>query len=198
MSAVLCLPVCLCVFAAASRGQAPHGNASIPLWLVLACRLRARSVWRPGALAWVRLFFVLPAGAGGWGVAAGPAPASLSGAAVLPGGGRIIPSASGGLRPAPPRLAGPWGGWGDRAGFAPWLPCSLFWGAACGSLPSPPFVAGAFLSGVRVRSGSWGSPVRRVRPAAGGPAWRGGGGGRGPANRPPGGFDRLSPSLCPP
>ena len=29
MSAVLCLPACLCVSAAASRGQAPHGNASL-------------------------------------------------------------------------------------------------------------------------------------------------------------------------
>ena len=28
MSAVLCLPACLRVSAAASRGQAPHGNAS--------------------------------------------------------------------------------------------------------------------------------------------------------------------------
>ena len=28
MSAVLCLPACLCVSPAASRGQAPHGNAS--------------------------------------------------------------------------------------------------------------------------------------------------------------------------
>ena len=28
MSAVLCLPACLCVSAAASCGQAPHGNAS--------------------------------------------------------------------------------------------------------------------------------------------------------------------------
>ena len=28
MSAVLCLPACLCVSAAASHGQAPHGNAS--------------------------------------------------------------------------------------------------------------------------------------------------------------------------
>ena len=26
MSAVLCLPACLCMSAAASRGQAPHGN----------------------------------------------------------------------------------------------------------------------------------------------------------------------------
>ena len=29
MSAVLCLSACLCVSAAASRGQAPHGNASL-------------------------------------------------------------------------------------------------------------------------------------------------------------------------
>ena len=29
MSAVLCLPGCLCVSTAASRGQAPHGNASL-------------------------------------------------------------------------------------------------------------------------------------------------------------------------
>ena len=28
VSAVLCLPACLCVSTAASRGQAPHGNAS--------------------------------------------------------------------------------------------------------------------------------------------------------------------------
>ena len=31
MSAVLCLPACLRVSAAASRGQAPHGNASVLL-----------------------------------------------------------------------------------------------------------------------------------------------------------------------
>ena len=31
MSAVLCLPACLCVSPAASRGQAPHGNASVPV-----------------------------------------------------------------------------------------------------------------------------------------------------------------------
>ena len=29
MSAVLCLPACLCVSTAASSGQAPHGNASV-------------------------------------------------------------------------------------------------------------------------------------------------------------------------
>ena len=31
MSAVLCLPACLCVSTAASRGQALHGNASLLL-----------------------------------------------------------------------------------------------------------------------------------------------------------------------
>ena len=36
MSAVLCLPDCLCVSAAASRGQAPHVNASVcPLGALL-------------------------------------------------------------------------------------------------------------------------------------------------------------------
>ena len=30
MKAVLCLPACSRVSAAASRGQAPHGNASVP------------------------------------------------------------------------------------------------------------------------------------------------------------------------
>ena len=39
MSAVLCLPACLCVSAAASRGQAPHGNASVPREL---CKGRTR------------------------------------------------------------------------------------------------------------------------------------------------------------
>ena len=29
MSAVLCLPACLCLSTAASQGQAPHGNASV-------------------------------------------------------------------------------------------------------------------------------------------------------------------------
>ena len=65
-----------------------------------------------------------------------------------------------------------------------------------GGRPSPPLVAGEFLPGVRVQTGSPGSRVRRVRPAAGGPAWRGGGGG--PSTPPPGGSNRPGPSLCPP
>ena len=46
-------------------------------------------------------------------------------------------------------------------------------GAACGPLPSPPFVAGTSFPGVRIPPGSWDNPGRRVRPAAGGSAWRG-------------------------
>ena len=38
MSAVLCLPACLCVSAAASRGQAPHGNPSMASVRRLASR----------------------------------------------------------------------------------------------------------------------------------------------------------------
>ena len=34
MSVVLCLPAHLCVSTAASRGQAPHGNASVRFWIL--------------------------------------------------------------------------------------------------------------------------------------------------------------------
>ena len=49
-------------------------------------------------------------------------------------------------------------------------PLLTLWGVACGSLPSPPFVTGAFPPGVRVQLRSRGCPVRQVRPA-----WRGAG-----------------------
>ena len=60
---------------------------------------------------------------------AGPAPASLRGAAVLPEGGGTVPSASAGLdgqRPRGPR-AGEEGG-GTGGGVAQWLPASPLWG----------------------------------------------------------------------
>ena len=98
----------------------------------------------------------------------GPCSGPLSGTAVLPGGGGTIPPASGGCRPAPPRLAGRWGGLGGGVCAAASL--LSVWGAACGSLPCPPLVAGAFPPGMRVESGSRGRPVHRVRPA-----WQGGG-----------------------
>ena len=89
---------------------AMEGVAPIPFRCVLACCLWARSVWRPGVLAWVRWPIVVPPGAGGRGVGAGPAPASLPGAAVLPGGGGITASASGGLGAGVPVACGSVGG----------------------------------------------------------------------------------------
>ena len=47
MSAVLCLPACLPVSAAASRGQAPHGNASKAF--------HRRGVTHPSRATWGRL-----------------------------------------------------------------------------------------------------------------------------------------------
>ena len=102
------------------------------------------------------------------GVEAGPAaPPPPPGTAVLPVGEETVPSALGGVggrRPHGPRVGGgEWGeGGGSRRGSPP-------------PSPDPPFVAGASPPGVRVRPGSWGSPGRHARPAAGGSAWRGGG-----------------------
>ena len=156
-----------------------EGVAPIPLSFVLARLLWARSLRHPGALARVHLLPAVPVGVGGWGGGAGRAPAPLTGAAVPPGGGGIIPSASGGWGPAPLRLAGGRGGWGG-GGAVPY--------------PAPPLVVGAFCPGVRVRSGSRGSPVHRVRPA-----WRGWVGRRGgPWTAPPGApSDRNPPSALP-
>ena len=57
-------------------------------------------------------------------------------------------------------------------GVAPRPPCSPSGGRPAVPYPACPLVVGAFPPGVRVRSGSRGRPVHRVRPA-----WRGGGGG---------------------
>ena len=172
---------------------AMEGVASIPLRFVPACCLRARSVWRPCVLARVRLSIAAPQGASSWGVEAGPAPASLPGAAVLPGGRGDHPHRlGGGAGPAPPWLASRWGGLGGQGGngtVAPHLP--PLWGAACGPLPSPPFVTGASPPGVRVPSGSWSSPGCWVQHGAGGgggaaceaPSRRGGQGAGGPGGR---------------
>ena len=108
---------------------ASEGVAPIPLRFVLACCPRARSVWRPCVLARVRLSIAVPAGAGGWGLEAGPAPVSLPGAVVLFRGGGTVPSASGGgggggRRPRGPRAG--WGGGGDRGG------------GSCRGSPPPP------------------------------------------------------------
>ena len=130
-----CLGPFLCLLWAGNKAGvlgvalAMEGVAPTPLRFMLACCSRARSVWRPCVLARVRLSIAVPAGAGGWGVEAGPAPASLLGAAVLLGAGGTVPSASGGAGGlAPPWPAGRWGGWRDRGGVAPWLPASSLWG----------------------------------------------------------------------
>ena len=152
--------------------------APMPLRFVLACCPRARSLWQPGVVARLSLSIVVSVAAGSWGLGAGPAPASLPGAAVLPGEEGVIPSASGELGAGAPMACGPVGVWGDLGwgrAVAPHL--SLLGGAACSPLPSLPFVAGASPPGVRVPSGSWGSPGRGMRPAAGG---RGGGAAREP------------------
>ena len=176
-----------------------EGLAPIPLWFVFACCLRAPSVWRPGVLARVRLLVVVPAGKGGQGVEAGPAPASLSGDAVLPGGGGIIPAASGGVGAGAPVARGPGGGgWGDRGGghaLAPLL--SLWGGRPAASYParllSPAYSPLAYAFG-------WGRGAAQCAacglPPGGQP---GGGGGEGrPVNRLPGGPNRPGLFLCPP
>ena len=140
-------------------GRGPH-TAAVRARLAVP----ARSVWRPGVLAWVCLFFVVPAGAGGWGVGAGPAPAYLSGAAVLAGGGGIIPSASGGWGPAPPWLAGRWGGVGGQGGGAPWPSRSLSGGGGL-RLPTQPPVRRRHMLPWRTRSGA---ACRRQASLAGG------------------------------
>ena len=107
-----CLGPSLCLSWAGNKAGvldvalAMEGVAPIPFRFVLACRLRARSVWRPCAQARVRLSIAVPAGAGGWGAEVGPAPASLPGAAVLPGGGGITATASGGVGAGVPVACG--------------------------------------------------------------------------------------------
>ena len=66
----------------------------IPLRFVFTQLLWVRSVRRPGAQAWARLFFAAPMWAGGWSGGAGHTPAPLS------GGGGPSPSPRGGCRAA--------------------------------------------------------------------------------------------------
>ena len=94
----------------------------IPLRFVLARLHLARSVRHPGALARARLFSAVPVGAGGWG-RGGP----RSGFSLGRGEGGPSPLPRG-WGPAPPRLAGRWGGWGG--------------GGLRRSLPAPPLGGG--------------------------------------------------------
>ena len=131
-------------------------------------------------------------------VEAGPAPASLSGAAVLPGGGGIIPAVTGVVGAGAPVACGPVGGVGGPGGggraVAPLLP---FWGGWLAApypapLSSPAYSPLAYAFG----RGRGAAPCAGCGlPPAGQP---GGGGERRPPNRAPGGSNRPGPSLCPP
>ena len=96
-------------------GAWPH----IPLRFVLTRLLWVRSVRRPGAQAWARLFFAAPMGAGGWGGGAGRTPAPLAGG----GGPSALPR---GLGAGAPAAGGPVGGRGGggvpRRGLPALLP----------------------------------------------------------------------------
>ena len=92
---------------------AVHGGAwpPIPLRFVFTQPLRVRSVRRPCAQAWARLFFAAPLWAGGRSGGAGHTPAPLSGGGAHPpclGGGVALrpPRSRSGRRPVVP-LAGP-------------------------------------------------------------------------------------------
>ena len=150
----------------------------IPLRFVLT-RLRwVRSVRCPGAQAWARLFSAAPMGAGGWGGGAGRTPAPLSGGA----GPSPLPRGVGAGAPA---ACGPVGGRRGGGGVPPWPPCSPSGRRPAVLHPGPLRVAGAFPSGVRVRS--W----LKCRPGVGGDEGR-------PGDRSPGGPSTPEPPLCHP
>ena len=138
----------------------------IPLRFVLARLLWARSVRRPGALAWARLF---------WGEGAGRAPAPLS------GGGGDQPPLPRGVGPGPPRLAGRWGGWGG--GSRRGLPALLLGGGLRYSILAP-FASSAHSAPACV--------CGRRRGAA--PGWGGVRGG--PWTAPPGAPADLNPPCA--
>ena len=94
------------------------------------------------------------------------------------------PPCLGGWGPGPPRLAGRWGG-GGGGGVAPQPPCSPSGRRPAVLHPGHLRVAGAFPSGVRVRSGL------KCRPGVGGGEGR-------PVDPSPGGPSRPEPPLCHP
>ena len=123
------------------RASCPGPVLFVLLFFSLSVPFRAgaaRSCFPPTWLGAVRpqwggpLSFAVSAGAGGWGVEAGPAPASLPGAAVLPGGGGITATASGGGAGRCPhglQVGGGGGGIGGDRAVAPPLPL-------CGGRPA--------------------------------------------------------------
>ena len=144
----------------------------IPLRFVLTRLLWVRSVRRPGAQRWARLFFAAPMGAGGWGGGAGRTPAPLSGG----GGPSPLPRGVGAGAPA---ACGPVGGRGGGCRAAASL--LSFRAAACGTPSWPP--------PCRRRV-----PFRRARAVGAEVPPRVGGGVRGgPWTAPPGALADLNP-----
>ena len=118
-------------------------------WRGFACS--PQSLWEPAA------------GAAGQAVLRPPSRASRSHRGE--GGPSPLPRGGGGRRPRALRA----GEGGGGRGIAPRPPCSPSGGRPAFPYPGPPLVVGAFPPGVRVRSGSRGRPVHRVRPAC--PGW---------------------------
>ena len=183
----LCLPwagnkVSITGLRSGHGGRGPN-TAPVPACLPSPGAVRV-ALWRVGAG-----LLVLRGSCGSRWLGRGGGPCSgLPRVRRSPAGGRgDHPLCLRGVGAGVPAACGPMGEVGGTGGggVAPWPPCSFSGGAACGSLPSPSFVAGALPSGVRVQSGSRGSPVRWVWPAAGGLALWGGRGRGGPQTAPP-------------
>ena len=182
---------------------AMEGVAPIPLRFVFACCLGARSVWRPGVLARVRWSIVVPARAGGWGVGAGPALASLMADAVLLGGRGITSSTFGGVGAGAPVAYGLVGGGGETGGGSRRGPPPPYQGGGAAALCPAPLSSPAhpLPVGVVGQPRAPGAACRRRASLAGGggaaahgPPLRGGL----PRGRGAGGSCCLCPSLCPP
>ena len=99
---------------------AMEGVAPIPLRFMPACCPRGWSVWRPCALARVRLPIAVPAGAGGWGRGGGsccaPPPPRAPRSFRRRGNRPVCLGGGGGGGAAPPWPAGRWGGVGGQGG----------------------------------------------------------------------------------
>ena len=160
------------------RSLAMAGAAPILLWFVAACRPRAWSARRSGALVRARLPAATPAGAGGggrWGaLRVGPAAPPPLRVAVPSGGGGVSPRLRGGGGSALLRPVGRGGSGGGGGVAAPPLPAPLPRRvSACDpSAPARP------PRGIPVPWGWPGGRGRRTRPGRPPVGQCGGGGGR--------------------
>ena len=161
-------PYCSGLCSLAVSGRGPCG--ALAHWRGFPCS--PRFLWEQAA------------GAGGR-ACSGPPPGRRG-----PGWGRGgHPLCPGGMGAGAPAACGPLGG----GGGAPRPPCSPSGGRPAVPYPAPLSSPAHSPPGVRVRSGSRGRPVPRVRPA-----WRGGGGRGVPRNAPLGALtDPTPPSALP-